>query len=122
MPIYEYRCETEGCSNEGNISDVEHKTWYNDGVSCIECDEYMERLISLPLLVSVEDPKTLKQQADFNTKRLGHYEKEEKQRQYDLYTKKNKPKDRWYQADDATNKKIKKMGKEQQKHYIIKGD
>ncbi len=116
MKIYEYRCKNPLCYSD-EIFDVEHPWSYKDGVYCTECDHEMERLISAPMLISVEhDPKTLDQQAARNTKKMGHYEKEMREKNYQAHKHIRKPK-RWYQADAETNKKIKKSDSKQEIKY-----
>ncbi len=120
MPIYEYRCENPLCYSD-EICDVEHPISYKDGVYCSECDKDMEKLISAPSMIVIQhDPKTLDQQAERNTKKMGHYEKQMREKHYQEHKHVRKPK-KWYQADAETNSKIKKMTKKQKDKYIMEG-
>ena len=122
MPIYEYRCDNPFCySDEIHDIEVPMKLRKDLIYFCVECDKPMERLISVPLLISVEhDPKTLDQQAARNTKKMGHYEKEMREKNYQEHKHVRKTK-KWYQADAETNSKIKKMTKKQKDKYIMEG-
>ena len=113
MAVYEYKCEA--CeyffSEELSIKKYKRK------IKCPSCSKNkLMRIISPPTLVIGGHHTTLGQLAEANTKRMGHYELEDKQRQDSKELRKAKKEAR------KSQRAINKMTKEQKKKYILEGD
>lgn len=106
--IYEYKCKNCNIVTEVYQS-IKDKTL----TFCDSCHEHaLERVIYGGVHASVEqEPKTLKQQAERNTKKMGKYELQERERKDKVQSKKV--------AQELNN--IAKMTPEQQRKYIENG-
>lgn len=116
MNTYEYRCEA--CQYEfetkQSIKDKPLK-------KCPECKKNkLERLISAPTVFVRQEAKTLGQQADRNTKKMGTYEKEAREKADSdkrIKVKKEKP---WWKSEHSTEK-IANLSPEAKQRYIMEG-
>ncbi len=107
--LYDYRCENCECF----LEDVQQSMKDDPLTECPECHELkLVRCITGGIGVICQgDAKTLKQQADRNTKKMGHYE---------LQDRENADKLRTLEAKQHLNQ-INAMNKEQQQKYIEHG-
>lgn len=107
--LYDYKCNN--CDNV--LKDVVQSMKDDALTHCNKCQsEGLERVIYGGVHCSVEqEPKTLKQQAEKNSKNMGHYEKQDREH-----------------ADKLKQKEVRNelvrlggMSKEQQQRYIEHG-
>ena len=113
MATYEYKCET--C--EHFFSEELSIKKYRKRKKCPSCKKNtLQRVIGRPTVFIKDSPVTIGQLAEQNTKKMGHYELEEKQRQDNKELRKAKKEARKSQGE------INKMTKEQKKKYILEGD
>lgn len=116
MPAYDYRCNE--CSHEfetqQSIKDKPLK-------KCPECKKNkLERLISAPTVFVRQDAKTLGQQADRNTKKMGRYEKQAVEKANSDKRIKVKKENPWWKSEHSVDK-IANLGPEAKQRYIMEG-
>lgn len=116
MPLYVYQCD------DCEIYFEEVQGYHDDPLTvCPKCEqEKLYRVLFPPYVSIVQEPKTVQQLADRNTKKMGHYELESKQ----LMDRPEaaKPKHRpWYRPDRELDTSIAKLTPEKQLEYIKTG-
>ena len=113
MAIYEYKCEA--C--EHFLSEEISIKKYKKKKKCPSCGKHkLKRILSSPNISVKGESTTLGQLAESNTKKMGRYELEEKQRQD------NKEFETLKRDTRKTQREINKMTPDQTKKYILEGD
>ena len=113
MAIYEYKCEACRNSFEEEISIKKYKK-RKKSPSCGK--HKLVRILGVPDISVRGDINTIGQLAESNTKKMGAYQLEDKQRQD------NKEFEKLKRDTRKTQREINKMTPEQKKKYIIEGD
>lgn len=106
--IYEYKCK-----NCNVVTEIYQSIKSNALTFCDSCHEHtLERVIYGGVHASIEqEPKTLKQQAERNTKKMGKYELQERERKDKLQSK----------TVSQELSRLANMTPEQKKRYIENG-
>tara|TARA_Y100000310_G_scaffold315845_1_gene366910 strand:+ start:2603 stop:2944 length:342 start_codon:yes stop_codon:yes gene_type:complete len=113
MATYEYKCEACGHFFTEEISIKKYKR----KKKCPSCKKHkLRRILSAPDISIGGESTTLGQLAESNTKKMGRYELEEKQRQD------NKELENLKRDTRKTQREINKMTPDQKKKYILGGD
>ena len=113
MAIYEYKCIACEHFFEEEISIKKYKKIKK----CPSCGKHkLKRILSAPDISVRQESTTLGQLAESNTKKMGRYELEEKQRQD------NKELGKLKRDTRKTQKEINNMTPNQNKKYILEGD
>ena len=113
MAIYEYKCQAceHFFAEEISIKKYKRKR------KCPSCGKHkLERVLGVPDISVRRESTTIGQLAESNTKKMGRYELEEKQRQD------NKELDKLKKETRKTQRTINNMTPEQKKKYILEGD
>lgn len=118
MPLYVYQCD------DCEIALEEYQGYHDEPLKlCPKCEhETLYRVLFAPYVSVVNEPKTVAQLADRNTKKMGHYELESKIHEDKELRKSPKEEKRpWYRPDRDLDKSLSKLTPEQTVKYITEG-
>jgi putative FmdB family regulatory protein len=113
MPTYDYEC-----SECGHLEEMYQKFSEEEINTCPECSAKTYGRVTLqpPLGFVKGEAITVRQLADRNTKKMGHYELEDRRKADNMEThRKNK-------EANASRNKINKMTAKQKRNYLENGD
>jgi len=114
MPLYEYKCSE--CKHTFEI-----KQSFNDTALtfCQECGhESLFKVVGVPNLIVYGNGQTAGQVADYNTRKLGKYELEAKQREHAIKQGENPD----VKPEKGVDISLAKLSPEKQTKYIMTGE
>lgn len=117
--LYDYICEN--CEHE--MKDVYQSIKDDALVSCPSCGQNsLQRVVYGGLGAFVKDVKTVGQLADSNWKKLGHYQRSEKEEQAKQERQEKEGSSVFSAFGSASKKEINKMTPDQKTKYIMTGE
>ena len=118
MPTYDYLCNDCG-------SEFEQVHGFGKTPEPCQCGSSNIKIVinQVPMGFVKGEPTTLGRLAESNTKKMGHYELQDKRGKHEEGNLKNKkPKEWWQKSGNASKSEINKMSKAQKARYIKDGD
>ena len=116
MPTYDYLCNDCG-------SEFERIHGFGKTPEPCKCGSSNIKIVinQVPMGFVKGEPTTLGQLSESNTKKMGHYELQDK-RAYQEEGKVKKEKSWWQKSGSASKSEISNMTEKQKANYILKGD
>jgi putative FmdB family regulatory protein len=118
MPTYDYLCNDCGC-------EFERVHGFGKTPEPCQCGSSNIKIVinQAPMSFVKGEPTTLGQLAESNTKKMGHYELQDKRGKHEEGNLKNKKSKEWWEKSGSASKsEINKMSKTQKARYIKDGD